>query len=144
MHANQHTSDPREQVAWDIYIKKLTTGRDNAYESAKEAGYSEDHSKNITLNGWWQERKSRLKRKDMLSKAERNLDRTLDFDVFSEDGKVNVPVASLVNDISKTIIKTLGKDVGYSERTELTGKDGKDIIPEILSEEQKEKLRTLL
>lgn len=28
-------------------------------------------------------------------------------------------------------LKTKGRDRGYSERTELTGKDGKDLIPEI-------------
>ena len=128
--ANGVTSDPREQVMWDIYVTKLANGKENAYESAIEAGYSEDHSRNITLQGWFKERLTKLKRKDMLSKAERNLDKILDFEMNTEEGKVNTSVASLVSDVSKTIVKTLGKDEGYSDRTEHTGKDGNAIVIE--------------
>lgn len=122
--ANGVTSDPREQTMWDIYVLKLANGKENAYESAVEAGYSEDHSRNITLQGWFKERVAKLKRKDMLSKAERNLDKILDFEMQEETGKVNTSVASLVSDVSKTIVKTLGKDEGYSDRTEHTGRNG--------------------
>ena len=129
--ANGTTSDPREQIMWEIYISKLSKGIDNAYESATKAGYSEDHSRNITMQGWYKERKAKLKRKDMLSKAERNLDRVLDYSTEDIDGKVLTAVASLVIDVSKTIVKTLGKE-DYSERQEVTGKDGKDLPTPIL------------
>jgi phage terminase small subunit len=141
--ANGTTSDPREQIMWDIYVGKLANGIENAYESAIEAGYSEDHSRNITLQGWFKERKNKLRRKDMLSKAERNLDKVLDFDMLTEEGKVNTPVATLVTSVSTTVVKTLGKEE-YSERIEQTGKDGKDLIPEALSQEEKDKLAILL
>jgi phage terminase small subunit len=141
--ANQYTSDPREQVMWDIYITKLTTGIDNAYQSALEAGYAEDTAKNVTLTGWYKERKDRLRRKDMLSKAERNLDKVLDFDMVNEEGKVDTQVASLVTGVSTTVVKTLGKEA-YSERIEQTGKDGKDLIPESLTEEEKKALLGLI
>lgn len=122
--ANGSTSDPREQQMWDIYIAKLATGIDNAKKAALEAGYSESHSENITLQGWFKERKDKLKRKGMFSKAERNLDKVLDFELEDDNGKVNVPVASLVVGVSTTLVKTLGKEEGYSDRTEHTGKAG--------------------
>lgn len=124
--ANQTTSDPREQICWDLYVKKLAGGIENAYASAIEAGYSEDHSRNITMQGWFKERKDKLRRKDMLSKAERNLDKVLDFDMITDDGRVNTPVATLVTNVSTTVVKTLGKE-DYSDRTELTGKGGEQI-----------------
>ena len=132
--ANQSTSDPREQICWDLYVESITKGEANAYKAAIKAGYSKDHSRNITLQGWFKERLSKLKRREMLSKAERNLDKIMDLPL---EDKANV-----VLDASKFIAKTLGKDEGYSDRSELTGKDGKDIT--LLSEAQintlKEKL----
>jgi phage terminase small subunit len=122
--SNQNTSDPREQLCWDFYLEKLSQGVTNAYQSAVEAGYSVSHAENITLQGWFKERLAKLKRKEMLSKAERNLDKILDFKMTDDEDKVNTPVANLVATVSTTITKTLGKDEGYSDRTEHTGKNG--------------------
>jgi hypothetical protein len=122
--ANQYTSDPREQVMWDIYITKLTTGIDNAYQSALEAGYAEDTAKNVTLTGWYKDRKERLKRHDMLSKAEKKLEKILDYEPVDEAGKLDVPLLRVQADVSKHVTSTLGKDEGYSTRTEQTGKGG--------------------
>lgn len=129
--ANQHTSDEREQIMWNIYVANLSKGIDNAYQSAIEAGYSEDHSRNITLQGWYKERKAKLRRHDMLSKAERNLSKVLDFKMETDEGKVNVPVAQLVTGVSTTIVKSLGKE-NYSDRTEHTGKNGEELIKTIV------------
>lgn len=124
--ANGTTSDPREQKMWDIYITNIAKGVENAYKAAVEAGYSKDHAENITIQGWFKERKAKLRRKDMLSKAERNLDKVLDFEMMTDEGKVNTQVASLVIGVSTTVASTLGKEEGYSTRQEMTGKDGKD------------------
>lgn len=126
--ANGTTSDPREQITWDIYVSELSKGIGNARKSAMDAGYSEEHSSNITMQGWFKERKSRLKRKDMLSKAERNLDKVLDFEMMTDEGKVNTQVASLVIGVSTTIANTLGKDEGYTTRQEVTGANGERLI----------------
>ena len=126
--ANQHTSEPREQKMWDIYVTNLLKGIDNAYKAAIDAGYSEDHSRNITMQGWFKERNARLKRKDMLSKAERNLDKVLDTSYHNAEGEIKPDIMKIVVDVSKTVVSTLGKDDGYSTRTEQTGKDGKDLI----------------
>lgn len=70
-----------------------------------------------TLQSWTFEINEK-RRKRLLAKAENNLEVLLD----SEDERVKA-------DMTKFVAKTLGKDEGYTERTEMTGKDGKDLIP---------------
>lgn len=91
----------------------------NAKQSALKAGYSEEYAKNMTgqLPDWLSDNISRRRR--LLNKAESNLETLLD----SKDERVK-------GDMTKFVAKTLGKDVGYSERHEHTGKDGKDLIPD--------------
>lgn len=119
--ANGTTSDPREQVFWDIYVSK---GLNNAYECAIEANYSVDSARNITTRDWFKERLGRLKRKDMLSKAEKVLEKTLNYSTEDEEGKVKVDLLRVQTDVAKTVVTTLGKDEGYSTRSEITAKDG--------------------
>lgn len=130
--ANGTTSDPREQIMWDIYVAKLSKGIENAYESAIEAKYSEDHSRNITLQGWFKERLSKLKRKEMLSKAERNLDKTLDLVTLNKEGLEDPQLLKIKVDVSKTIVQTLGKDIGYSTKTETDVTSGGESLVPIL------------
>lgn len=142
--ANGTTSDPREQVMWDNYIKNLSNGIDNAYKAAIEAGYEESSAKNITARGWFIERKDKLRRKEMLSKAERNLDKTLDIEYITDEGKIIPELLKIQTDVSKTIAQTLGKSEGYSTKVEadITSK-GESIVSN-LSKEEKEKLLKLL
>lgn len=94
----------------------------NALQSALKAGYSQEYSESIlskNLN-WMAENVGRRKR--MLSKAEARLETALD----SDDERVSV-------DVAKFIAKTQGKDEGYSDRTEHTGKDGEQIQVTILN-----------
>lgn len=129
--ANQHTSDPREQIMWEIYVSNITKGIDNAYDSAIQAGYTESSAKNITLTGWFKERKDKLRRKEMLSKAERVLDRTLTLEPVDEKGEIKVDLLRVQTDVAKHVTNTLGKEE-YSTRSELTGKDGKDLPTPIM------------
>lgn len=125
--ANGTTSDPREQVMWDIYVTNLSKGIENAMQSAIEAGYSEDHARNITLQGWFKERKSKLRRKDMLSKSEKVLDQTLDMDTTDKEGRIDPQLHKIKVDVAKTVVTTLGKNDGYSTRSEVTGVDGESL-----------------
>jgi len=125
--SNQHTPDDREQKCWDLYVKSIAKGTPNAKASALKAGYSEPHADNITLQGWFKGREAKLRRTGMLSKAERNLDKALDESYKDEDGKIQSDVMRIVVDVSKTIATTLGKDEGYSSRSEITGKNGEAI-----------------
>lgn len=88
----------------------------NALQSALKAGYSQEYSENITalMPDWLSESIGRRKR--MLQKAEYRLETALD----SDDERVAV-------DVAKFIAKTQGKNDGYSERIENTGKDGNPI-----------------
>ena len=124
--ANGVTSDPREQRCWDIYVAKLTNGKENATESALEAGYSKDHARNITLQGWFKERLDKLRRRDMLSKAEQVLKKTLDYNAEDKEGNPKVDLLRVQSDVAKHVTKTLGKEA-YSERQELTGANGENL-----------------
>lgn len=50
----------------------------------------------------------------------------------------------LSGDYNPTIAKVLLTKHGYREGLEQTGKDGKDLIPETLTEEEKDKLKALI
>ena len=74
----------------------------------------------------------------MVSKAERNLDNILDENYKNDEGKIIPEVAKIVVDVSKTIVKTLGKDEGYTEKTETDITSGGNpiniIIPKAVSD----------
>jgi len=122
--ANGSTSDPREQVCWDYYIEELAKGIENAQSAALKAGYSYDHARNITLQGWFKGRIDKLSRKELLSDAEKVLKKTLNYKTEKVNGEVKVDLLRVQADVAKHITKTLGKDEGYSNRTELVGKGG--------------------
>ena len=128
--ANQHTPDDREQKCWDLYVQSIANGTANGLQSALDAGYSEDHARNITMQGWFKERLEKLRYKGMASKAERNLDRMLDTD-WEASGEIKADVMRIVADVSKTVAKSLVKEV-WSERQEVTQADGKDFPVPIL------------
>jgi len=109
---------PRQIDFLRFYNDPLSDTFSNALQSAIRAGYTEEYAQNIKSNmpNWLSENVAR--RKKMLAKAENRLDISID----SDDERVAL-------DASKFIAKTLGKDEGYSERTELTGKDGEKLIP---------------
>lgn len=113
--ANSAISDPREQDCWDYYVKSILNNRPNAYQSALSAGYEESTATTITTRDWFKERLQKLKRKDMLSKAERNLDKVLDLDENNKE--INPQLLKIKTDVSVTVVKTLGKE-HYSERQE--------------------------
>lgn len=116
--ANGTTSDPREQICWDFYVKSIISGKVNAYDSAIKAGYTKSSAKNITLTGWFRERLEELERKDMLSKAEKLLYRTLNYQTEKEDGEVRTDLLRIQTDVGKFLASTLGKNKGYSTKTE--------------------------
>lgn len=128
--SNQYILDPRQKQCWDLYVDPKSKTFGNAYRSAIKAGYEDGTARQITTFDWFNEKCRRL---NLLNKAERNLDKILDLPL---EDKANV-----VLDASKFIAKTLGKDEGYSDRSELTGKDGESLL---LTEEQIRTLRDKL
>ena len=119
--ANQYVMDPRQKLCWDSYINPHSETFGNATQSAIRAGYEPDYADQITVSEWFL---GKLRRLNMLGKAEKVLDRTLEYNPVGEDGKVDVGVARIQVDAAKHITSTLGKNEGYSTRTEQTGLDG--------------------
>lgn len=117
--------DIRQKTCWDYYIDVKSETYGNAYRSALKAGYTDETSKQITVAEWF---KMKLRRINLLSKAEKVLNKTLDMDTMGDNGKEDAALLRVQNDSAKFIAKTLGKDEGYSERTEVTGKDGGNIV----------------
>lgn len=131
--ANMYIRDPRQEVCWRLYIKGLITGRPNGFQAALDAGYSHNTALNINTIKWFKDKKARIKRRDMLTKAERNLDATLDLNYTLTDDQGNVisidkDLLKIVVDVSKTIATTLGKAEGYSTKTEVEENHTGEII----------------
>jgi hypothetical protein len=125
--ANNTQSDPREQTCWDLYVESIANQRENAYQAAIDAGYSESSAKNITMRDWFKERLGKLKRKEMLSNAEKLLAKTINYSHEDKEGNIKVDLLRVQTDVAKTLVQTLGKNDGYSTRQELTGAEGADL-----------------
>lgn len=117
--------DIRQKLCWDGYISPKSRTFGNAMQSAIAAGYAESTSRVITSEGWW---KVKMVRLNMLPRAERALKRALVMKTTDENGKEMPDLLRIQTDVAKHITKTLGKDEGYSERSEVTGKDGNPIV----------------
>ncbi len=138
--ANQFNLDPRQKTCWDYYINPKSETFGNALQSALKAGYEESYSTQITATEWFIEKVRRL---NMLGKAEKVLDKTLeedyDYRELLVDGnptglKVRDSALSKIQqDTAKFITERLGKNEGYSHRSELTGADGKELPTPILN-----------
>lgn len=105
-------------------IKESILDGNNLKETAKLCGINEltlyDWSSNDYLNlatkidGWKRDRKLML--------AEKNIEAILQMSLTDKE------TLKVVSDISKFTAETLGKK-DYSKRSEMTGADGKDLIP---------------
>ena len=119
--------DPRQDVCWEHYLKSWKAGVPNARQAALAAGYSENSAINVTNFKWFRERKNKLRRSKMMDNAERNIARILNMGLTKmkkqEDGTTeevfDADKARIVADMSKLIVTTLGKDLGYTARTDV-------------------------
>lgn len=110
---------PRQLDFLKHYLDPTSETYSDAKNSALKAGYSAEYAETITAKGlnWLSD--SVGQKKKLVEKAKKKLDIFLD----SEDEKI-------AQDTTKFVLKTIGKEEGFSERTEHTGKDGKDLIPQ--------------
>lgn len=140
---NQYTApDPRQSLFLAGYLDPKSPTFSNAYQSALKAGYEEEYAKTILSQDvdWLSES---LKDNQLLAKAEKRLNQLLDFEPVDEEGKIdNSLLANQMKAIS-LVAKGIGK-AKYSERSEISGIDGKDLIPESITPEEKESLLSLL
>jgi hypothetical protein len=114
-HANQYLIDPRQKVAWEGYIDPKSKTFGNATRSAIEAGYGWAYANQITTKKWWL---GKVRKSSFVSKAEQVLEEILDMPTD------DVAIKRIQAGIAQFLLERLGKDLGYSRRSELTGKDG--------------------
>lgn len=114
----------------EAFLKEYTNPRSplfgNALQSALKAGYSQEYAESITaqMPNWLSENLGKAK---LVIKAERNLDMALD-GLLDDPEKGGKPLQYKASEFT---LKALKKEE-YSERTELTGKDGKDLPTPII------------
>lgn len=124
--SNQYSLDPRQRLLWKFYIDPHSETFGNALQSAIKAGYTTGTAEQITATTWF---KSKVRRVEMLDKAEENLKEVLKMDVM-EEGKINPQLLRIKTDVSTTMAKTLGKE-HYSEKQEIDVKSGGEPIKSI-------------
>ena len=133
--SNQYALDPRQKLCWEYYISPKSETFGNAYQSSIKAGYEESYATQITVTQWFIDKVRRL---NMLTKAEKVLEETLDMNVSIttivneiEVIKIDPALAKIKQDTAKFIAERVGKDF-YSTRSEVTGAEGKDLTMNIV------------
>ena len=141
--SKQYVMDPRQKMCWDLYVNPNSGTFGNALQSAIKAGYTEGTANQITTEEWFI---GKLRRLNMLNKAEKVLEEMLEMpvEVLEWEGRaeeaeqvVNTSPAlvKVKQDTAKFIAERVGKE-HYSSRSEITGKDGKDFVPDQVAKEK--------
>lgn len=116
---------PQQELFLAEYTNPKSENFGNALRSALKAGYSEEYANNITghMPDWLSENVGDMRR---LRKAEKNLSQVQELNVETEDGKVLTDVLRERTKVDLFLAERLGKHK-YSQRNELTGKDGQEL-----------------
>lgn len=113
--------NPQQELFLKCFLDPKSATFGNYLQSALKAGYSQEYSESISyqMPEWLS---SALGKSRLVQKAERNLDTALEggLDDLEKGGR---PIQWKATEMT---LKTLKKE-DYSERTEVTGKDGKDL-----------------
>jgi len=119
--------NPQQEKFVALYTDPKSDTFANALQSALEAGYKQEYAENIThlMPDWLSESIGDMK---LLQKAERVLNKTLDYETSDAEGKIDSALLRTQTDVAKFISERLNKSK-YSARTEQTGPDGKDLNP---------------
>jgi len=122
---------PQQELFLSYYTNPKSETFSNALQSALKAGYSQEYAESITVKdlNWLTENIGDMK---LLQKAEKVLNKTLDYEPVDSEGNIDTSLLKVQADVSKFVAETVGKNK-YSKRTEVTGKDGKDLPQPIIS-----------
>lgn len=109
--------NPQQEAYLQCYLDPKSPTWGNATQSALKAGYSQEYALNITgiLPKWLSEA---LSDNSLINKAMNNLSEFIG----------NQPDKTIRWDATKFVLTTLGKNK-FSSRSEITGPEGKDLIP---------------
>lgn len=139
--ANQYKVDPRQALFLEYYFDPNSETFSNAAQSAIRAGFSKRYAANIThlLPTWLSES---IGDQYLIRRAEQNLKEFVEMDtrqpvitmvgqLIDKDGnpvmKENPNLKRIKADVTKFTLERLNK-AKYSARTELAGKDGKNLV----------------
>lgn len=133
---------PQQELFLAEYTDPKSDNFGNAVQSALKAGFTENYANNITglMPDWLFENIGDMKR---LRKAEKNLDEVQNIEIYNDEGKLDANLIDKRTKVDMFIAERLDKNK-YSTRQEQTGKNGKDLIPESITIEEKEALLKLL
>jgi len=108
--------DPKQELFLENYLNPKNSNFGNALKSALAAGYSQEYSENITslMPDWLSESIGNI---DVLKKAEKRLNETLDLEV-KEGDKVDSNLLRIVIDVAKFVAERIGKNK-YSTKQEV-------------------------
>jgi hypothetical protein len=117
---------PQQELFIANYTNPKSKTFGNARATALDAGYSQEYADNIMslMPEWLSEN---IGKRTLVIKAEKVLNKTLDYDVTDADGKVDTALLSIQNSTAKFVAERLNKN-DYSARTEQTGADGAPLV----------------
>lgn len=124
--------DMRQNICWSFFSDPTSETFNNATASAIKAGYAPSHANNIMSSPWF---KARVRALGIFEKSVRVLDEMLDMPVKTEKVvglgddaetvvKTDPALVKIKQDTAKFVAARRGKDEGWSDRTEITGKNG--------------------
>jgi len=117
MEARERLLTPQQELFLERYTNPKSPTFANALRSALEAKYSQEYAESIThqMPDWLAENLGDLK---LLRKAERVLNKTLDFEPVDEQGKLDNGLLAIQNKTAQFVAETIGKNKGYTKKVE--------------------------
>lgn len=143
--ANQYKIDPRQASFVAYYLDPKSETYSNCLQSALKAGYEQEYAENLLniMPKWLSESMDISGDMKRLRKAEKNLTEVQNIEIYNEEGKLDANLIDKRTKVDMFIAERLNKEK-YSTRQELSGKGGKDLIPETISKEEQKELLALL
>lgn len=114
----EKTHSPRQILFWSYYVNKDLETFNNAYKSARVAGYTDESARNVTTKQWYKHGETFYHQ--LLHKAEKVLMEDLNLDIWEDvvykgkrtgDRKVNAKIARIRSETSKFVLLTIGKKI---------------------------------
>jgi hypothetical protein len=114
----EKTQSPRQLLFWSYYVNKDLETFNNAYKSARVAGYTDESARNVTTKQWYKHGETFYHQ--LLHKAEEVLMEDLNLDIWEDivykgrktgDRRVNAKIARIRSETSKFVLLTIGKKI---------------------------------
>lgn len=114
----EKTQSPKQLLFWSYYVNKDLETFNNAYKSARVAGYTDESARNVTTKQWYKHGETFYHQ--LLHKAEEVLMEDLNLDIWEDivykgrktgERKVNTKIARIRSETSKFVLLTIGKKI---------------------------------